>query len=219
MVPWPYVIEINMYDWYGWWFLSIFTTNLGNSGRWIFFHLKNDRAKNTNHPHTWAVTFFSHHSFSPCSCVIKMKNLNNTALLLKCVITFFSEITNYCKENCILLYNSYYKNSTNTIFLRREWIWYQWWRKPIISQYFDNIQPMNCSFFAPDPPTLFCLDGGKMYMDSVTLIRAKLTGIFSNSTRQFTGCMLSKYWLTIGFLHHWYQIHSLPRKIVLVEFL
>ena len=107
MVPWPYVIEINTYNWCGWWFLSIFTTNLGNSGWWNFSHLKNDWAKNTNHPHTWAVTFFTHHSFSPCSCVIKMRNLNNTALLLKCVITFLSKITNYCKKTalCFIIHN------------------------------------------------------------------------------------------------------------------
>ena len=162
--------------------------------------------------------FFSHHSFSPCSCVIKMKNLNNTALLLKCIITFFSEITNYCKENCILLYKSYYENFTNTIFLGREWIWSQRFWKPICSEYFDNIQPMNHCFFTPDPPALFCLDGGKIYMDNVTLIWEILTGIFFNSARQFTCCMLSKYSLIIGFLHNWYQIHSLPRKIGLVEF-
>ena len=144
MVPWPYVIEINTYNWCGWRILSIFTTNLGNIGWWNFSHLNNDWAKPTNHPQTWAMTLYSNHIFSPCSCVIKMKSLNNTALLLKCVTTFFSKIANYCKENCILLCNSYYKNFTNTIFLGREWIWYQLWRKPIISEYFDNIQHVNC---------------------------------------------------------------------------
>ena len=37
MVQWPYVIEIYMYNGYGWSFLSIYTTNLGISGRWNFF--------------------------------------------------------------------------------------------------------------------------------------------------------------------------------------
>ena len=37
MVQWPSVIEINTYNWFGWWFLSIFTVNFGNSGRWNFF--------------------------------------------------------------------------------------------------------------------------------------------------------------------------------------
>ena len=95
------------------------------------------------------------------SFVIKMKNLSNTALLLKCVQTILSTITKYCKENCSLLYNSYYKNSINPIFLGRERIWSQWFWKAIFSKYFDNIQPMNYCFFTPDPPALFCLDGGK----------------------------------------------------------
>ena len=44
---------------------------------------------------------------------------------------------------------------------------------------------MNYCFFTPDPPALFCLDGGKIYMDNVTLIWAKLTGSFLNTVRHF----------------------------------
>ena len=124
--------------------MSIFTTNLGISGRWNFFHQFLQLSKNTNNLHTWALTSFSNHSFSPWSCVIKTKCLNNSALLLKCVITFSSKITKCCKENFILLYNYYYENSTNPIFLGREWICPEWLRTPIISEYFDNIQPGNC---------------------------------------------------------------------------
>ena len=81
-----------------------------------------DWARNTNHLHTWEITILSHHSFSPWSCVTKTKYMNNSALLLKCVITFLSKITSFCKENCVMLYNYYYKNSTNPIFFGRDWI-------------------------------------------------------------------------------------------------
>ena len=184
----------------------------------IFFTSFYDWPKNTNNLHTWEVTLFSHHSFSPWSCVIKTKCLNNSALLLKCVITYSGKITNCCRENCTLLYNYYYENSTNPISLGRDRIWSQWLWKPIISKYFDNIQPVNYCFYTPDPPTLFCLDGGKMNMDNVTLTWATLTGIFSKGARQFPGCMLSKYSLIIGVHNHSGHIHSLPRKIGLVEF-
>ena len=71
----------------------------------------------------------------------------------------------------------------------------------MITLYFDNIQSVVYWFVTPDPPgppTLFCLDGGKIYMDTVTLIWATLTGTFFNSARQFTGCMLSKYEVITG---------------------
>ena len=88
----------------------------------IFFNSFYDWAKNSNHLHTWKFTILSHHSFSPWSCVTKTKYLNNSALLLKCVITFLSKITKFCGGNCVLLYNYYYEKSTNPIFFGREWI-------------------------------------------------------------------------------------------------
>ena len=78
----------------------------------------------------------------------------------------------------------------------------------MITLYFDNIQSVIYWFVTPDPPILFCLDGGKIYMDTVTLIwatligtffnSATLIGTFFNSARQFTGCMLSKYEVITG---------------------
>ena len=133
----------------------------------IFFTSFYDWAKDTNNLHTWEYISFSQHSFSPWSCVTKTKRLNTSILLLKSFITFSSKITNCCRENCILLYSYYYENSTNPIFLGREWIWSQWLPKPIISKYFGNIQSVNNCFYTPDPPTLFCLDGGKIYMGNI----------------------------------------------------
>ena len=163
--------------------MFIFTTNLGVSGRWNLFHQLLQLSKNTNNLYTWALTSCSYHSFSPWSCVIKTKCLKHSALLWKCAKAFLSKITHLCKDDCILLYNYYYKNFTNPIFLGREWIWIQWLWKPFKCKYFDNIQPVNYCFCTPDPPTLFCLDGGNIHMDNVTLIWATRTGIFSNSAR------------------------------------
>ena len=63
----------------------------------IFFTSFYDWEKNTNHLHSPHMGIYSRHSFSPRSCVTKTKYLNNSALLLKCVITFSSKITNFCK--------------------------------------------------------------------------------------------------------------------------
>ena len=53
----------------------------------------------------------------PWSCVTKTKYMNNSALLLKCVITFLSKITSFCKENCVLLYNYYYESPPTLVSL------------------------------------------------------------------------------------------------------
>ena len=55
----------------------------------------------------------------------------------------------------------------------------------MITLYFDNIQSVIYWFVTPDPPILFCLDGGKIYMDTVTLIWAPLIGTFFNSASEY----------------------------------